>query len=139
MRTKIFRIAGASACVALIITCFIPWVHYNSVNLTFNGFNVKPFDTGNYYGKAGIPITFLTVLIFILMFINRIWAKRLNLFLGAFLVAYTIRTFIIFTSALFVDEVAKKPGIYLIVILPLIIMLGCLSADIKVKRVQETD
>lgn len=134
MRTKIFRIAGALACVALIITCFIPWVHYNSVNLTFNGVNVIAFDTGNYYGKAGYPIIILTGLIFLLMFVNRIWAKRLNLFLTALLVAYTIRTYIIFTSALFVNEVDKKAGIYLVVLLPLIIMVGCLSADVKPKK-----
>ena len=134
MRTKIFRIAGALACVALIITCFIPWVHYNSVNLTFNGVNVIPFDTGNYYGKAGYPIITLTVVIFLLMFVNRIWAKRLNLFLNALLIAYTIRTYIIFTSALFVNEVDKKAGIYLVLILPVIMMVGCLSAEVKAKK-----
>ncbi len=134
MRTKIFRIAGALACVALIITCFIPWVHYNSVNLTFNGVNVIPFDTGNYYGKAGYPIITLTVVIFLLMFVNRIWAKRLNLFLNALLIAYTIRTYIIFTSALFINEVDKKAGIYLVLILPVIMMVGCLSAEVKAKK-----
>ena len=134
MRTKIFRIAGALACVALIITCFIPWVHYNSVNLTFNGVNVIPFDTGNYYGKAGYPIITLTVIIFLLMFVNRIWAKRLNLFLNALLIAYTIRTYIIFTSALFVNKVDKKAGIYLVLILPVIMMVGCLSAEVKAKK-----
>lgn len=134
MRTKIFRIAGALACLALIITCFIPWVHYNSVNLTFNGVNVIPFDTGNYYGKAGYPIITLTVIIFLLMFVNRIWAKRLNLFLNALLIAYTIRTYIIFTSALFVNEVDKKAGIYLVLILPVIMMVGCLSAEVKAKK-----
>ena len=134
MRTKIFRIAGALACLALIITCFIPWVHYNSVNLTFNGVNVIPFDTGNYYGKAGYPIITLTLIIFLLMFVNRIWAKRLNLFLNALLIAYTIRTYIIFTSALFVNEVDKKTGIYLVLILPVIMMVGCLSAEVKAKK-----
>lgn|SRR5690606_39059575 len=134
MRTKIFRTAGALACLALIITCFIPWVHYNSVNLTFNGFNVKPFDTGNFYGKAGYPIVVLTGLIFLLMFVNKIWAKRLNLFLTALLIAYTIRTYIIFTSALFVNEVDKLAGIYLVLFLPIIIMVGCLSADVKTKK-----
>ena len=134
MRTKIFRIAGALACLALIITCFIPWVHYNSVNLTFNGVNVIPFDTGNYYGKAGYPIITLTVIIFLLMFVNRIWAKRLNLFLNALLIAYTIRTYIIFTSALFINEVDKKAGIYLVLILPVIMMVGCLSAEVKAKK-----
>lgn len=131
--SKFFRVMGWIACIALVVTCLLPWVHYNNINITFNGFNVEPFDTGNFYGKAGYPISFFSVIILGLMFVNKIWAKRLNIFLAAFLIAYSIRTYIIFTSALFENEIEKLPGIYLVVILPILIMIGCLSAELKVK------
>lgn len=106
--------------------CFIPWVHYNGPDLTFTGFKVERFSNGNYYGRAGLAITILTVLILSLMLLPRIWAKRVNVFLGALLVAYCIRTFIIFTSSMFSGEVEKLAGIYLIIILSPIILISTL-------------
>ena len=122
MVVKIFHYTGIIACLALLAACFMPWVHYNNINETFTGFNVHRFTTGNYYGKAGIPITVLTVIILLCMFVKKIWAKRVNLFVAAVLVAYGIRTYIIFTSALFENEIVKKPGIHLVAILPFIIL-----------------
>ena len=129
MIVHFFRRLGIPACIALILTCFLPWVHYNNVDLTFNGYNVEPFSTGNNYGKAGIPITWISSFILVCMMIPKIWAKRLNIFLAAFLMAYGIRTYIIFTSALFENELEKKLGIYLVVILPIIILVSTLCAE----------
>ncbi|MFT3907847.1 MAG: hypothetical protein QM737_00345 [Ferruginibacter sp.] len=126
MFSKISYYAGVAASIAIIICCFLPWVHYNNINTTFTGFNVTKFATGNYYGKAGVPITIMSVIILILMLVPRIWAKRVNLFVAALLFAYCIRTYIIFTSALFEGEVEKQAGIYLIIILSFIMLLGCL-------------
>lgn len=124
MFSKVMYYLGIVASVAIIICCFIPWVHYNSINTTFTGYNVVKFATGNYYGRAGIIITVLAAVIFILMLTPRLWAKRLNLFVSAVLFAYCIRTYIIFTSALFENEVEKKAGIYLIMILSVIILVA---------------
>ena len=124
MRNKIFHIIGLLACIGIAISCFLPWAHYNSINETFTGVNVKPFTTGNYYGRAGIVILVISGLIFLLMLLPRLWAKRVNLFLAAILIAYCIRTYIIFTSALFEGEVQKLPGIYLIILFAFIIMLS---------------
>jgi hypothetical protein len=59
-------------------------------------------------------------------------AKRANLFLSALLFAYCIRTYIIFTSALFEGEVEKLAGIYMIVLLSTVIMLSTLFPKMKV-------
>jgi uncharacterized membrane protein len=124
MLNKIVHYTGLLACIGIIIACFMPWTNYHNINETFNGFNVKPFAAGNYYGKAGRVITVLAVLVLLLMLVRRVWAKRVNLFLAAILVAYSIRTYIIFTSALFPGEVKKYPGIYLIVILSVVILIS---------------
>ena len=124
MRYKYFHYVGLLACIAMAICCFLPWTHYNSINETFTGLNVKPFKTGNYYGRAGIIILVLTAIIFTLMLVPRLWAKRVNLFIAAILIAYTIRTYIIFTSSLFKGEVEKQPAIYMIVFLSFVIMLS---------------
>jgi len=126
MRTKIMHWVGILACISMIATCFMPWVHYNNINETFTGFRVIKFSTGNYYGKAGVPITLFTGIILLLIFVPKVLAKRVNLFLAALLFAYCIRTYIIFTSALFEGEVEKLAGIYLIVVLSFIILVTTL-------------
>ena len=133
MINKYLHYTGIIACLALIAACFMPWVHYNNINETFTGFHVTKFSTGNYYGKAGITITVLTLIILLCMLLPKMGAKRLNLFIGALLVAYCIRTYIIFTSALFEGEVVKQAGIYLVVILPLIIMVAAVFPNIDKK------
>lgn len=88
------------------------------------GFRVHRFPNGTYYGKAGNIILPLTVLITLFMLVPKIWAKRANLFLASFLVAYSIRTYVIFTSSLFEGEVTKKVGIYFVATLPLLMLLS---------------
>ena len=124
MFPKMIYYTGIVACIAIVVCCFVPWVHYNSINETFNGFNVKKFPAGNYYGKAGIVITVMTGVVLLLILIPKVWAKRTNLFLAALLFAYCIRTYILFTGALFEEEVNKLAGIYLIVILSFVILLA---------------
>jgi hypothetical protein len=131
MVNRLFNIIGIFCCILLIAACFMPWVHYNSINQTFTGFNVTKFTTGNYYGKAGIPISVITTFILLCMLVKKIWAKRVNLFMAALLVAYGIRTYIIFTSALFEGELIKKIGIYLILILPFFILASAVFPKIE--------
>jgi hypothetical protein len=110
-------------CIALIACCFIPWVHYNSINETFNGYNVKKFATGVYYGRAGLVITYFVIAIMILTLLPYIAAKRANMFVCALLVAYSIRTYVLFTNSIFEGEVEKLAGIYLIVLLSFVLVV----------------
>mgnify|MGYP000373141824 CR=1 FL=1 len=124
MVARIIRIVGFVSCIALVLNCFMPWVYVQSINDTFTGFHVTRFPSGTYYGRAGIFISILTAIIFIFMLIPVLWAKRANLLLAALLFAYSIRTYIIFTSALFENEIVKKPGIYLQMILAFFILVA---------------
>src|SRR5882757_6186823 len=126
MFSKFIYYVGIVAAVTIIGCCFLPCVHYNSINTTFTGFNLTKFATGNYYGRAGVPITILSFVVLILMLLPQLWAKRTNLFMAALLFAYCIRTYIIFTSALFEGEVEKQVGIYMIVLLSFIMLLASL-------------
>jgi hypothetical protein len=115
----------------MVVACFLPWVHINSIHETMNGFNPRPFATGNNYGKAGKFIVAITSIIFIGMVLPKIWAKRLNLFLSALLLAFVLRTYVIFTGSLFENEVIKKPGIYLIVISALLILFSSVFSKVN--------
>lgn len=123
MPKNFFQYASLILCIAMVAVCFIPWVHYNSINETFTGYHVTRFVTGVYYGRAGLIITVCTVIIFLLNLLKNTAAKTASLFICALLFAYTIRTYILFTGSLFDGEVTKLPGIYLIVFLSAAILV----------------
>ena len=126
MPNKNFLYLGLLAAALLVLSCFLPWTTYNSVNLTFNGFNVERFVTGNFYGKAGYPILFLTGVIVLLFLVKKLWAKRLAVFISAFLLAYIIRTYIIFTSGLVEGDVDTHFGMYLLMISSILVFISSL-------------
>ena len=127
------------ATLAIIATCFIPWVHYNNINVTFNGYNVKKFATGVYYGRAGIIITIFAAISLLFTLLPSIVAKRVNMFLCALLVAYTLRTYVIFTGSLFDGEVTKLAGIYLIVFLSFVMVICSVFPYLKKEERFEED
>ena len=60
--------------------------------------------------------------------------KRVNLFLSALLFAYCIRSYIIFTSSLFENEVHKRPGIYLIIFFSFLVLVSSIFPKIDKKK-----
>jgi hypothetical protein len=86
--------AGVAACVCLIVSCFLPWAHYADIGQTFNGF----YSYKNEYGKPGKFLLTLGIVSLILILLPKLWAKRTNLFIAAFTLAYAIKTFTLFAS-----------------------------------------
>jgi hypothetical protein len=119
MVVRILHWLGILACLALIISCFLPWGYYADPQITheadrvFTGF----YSYKQYYGKPGIIFSFFALLILIFMLLPKVWAKRANLFMSAFTLAYAIRTFIVFGSCYNNYCPQKLFGLYL--------MLGC--------------
>jgi hypothetical protein len=119
MFVRILHWLGIVACLALIISCFLPWGYYadsqiaNEADRVFTGF----YSYKQYYGKPGIIFSFFAFMILGFMFLPKVWAKRANLFMSAFMLAYAIRTFIVFGSCYNNYCPQKLFGLYL--------MLGC--------------
>lgn len=124
MQNRLWHITGITAALLLILSCFLPWAHYASINETFTGFHVKRFPGGPYYGRAGLIITILTSIILLGMFSRTMWMKKVNLFLAAMQVAYAVRTYILFTSSIFPGEVEKKIGIILLIPLSVLLLIS---------------
>ena len=85
---------GLFICIALIAVCFIPWTYHADVQKNFTGF----FSQNNAYGKPGKFIIFLTLLSSLLILLPKLWAKRAHIFVAGILVAYSIKTYILYTS-----------------------------------------
>lgn len=134
MNPKLLSWAGMAACVVLIISCFLPWAYYADSNIaneaerTFTGF----FSYQYKYGKPGKFLVFFAVIILLLMILPRIWAKRTNLFLSAFTLAYAIKSYILFTSCYNAYCPEKRAGIFIMLLSTIIMMAACVFPNMKI-------
>jgi hypothetical protein len=119
---------GIIASIILMISCFLPWTYHPDLNKTFTGF----FSENNAYGKPGRTLIFLGIFASICFIIPRVWAKRLNFFISAVLIAYAIRTFIVFSGCYRGICPEKREGLWLMVISAGIIIIMAILPDIKI-------
>ena len=72
----------------------MPWTYHADLNQSFTGF----YSYDNHYGKPGKFLIFFAITVLLLTILPKVWAKRTNLFICAFTLAYAIKTFILFGS-----------------------------------------
>jgi hypothetical protein len=134
MSVKLLSWIGMIACITLIISCFLPLTFYadphitNEADRTFTSF----YSYKDQYGKPGYSLVFLSALILLLMILPRVWAKRTNLFLGAFTLAYVIKTYILFTSCYNAYCPEKRTGIYIMLCSAIVILIACVFPNMKI-------
>ena len=121
---------GVAASLLLIAACFMPWAYYPDLQKNFTGF----FSEKNMYGRPGKVLVFLAVLALFLFLIPRIWAKRTNMLLGAVILSFSIKSYILFVSCYKGICPDKEAGIFLILIAPAIMLLSAILPDIKLKE-----
>jgi hypothetical protein len=85
---------GIAAAVVLVYSCTMNWAWYPDVKQFFTGF----YSLDNMYGKPGKVFIFMGALAVIFYLIPRAWAKRWNLLVCALILAYAIKTFILFSA-----------------------------------------
>ena len=125
---KFSKWIGLAAAIGLIIVCFLPWTYHADVQKDFTGF----FSEKNAYGKPGKFLIIFSVVSIALLLIPRIWAKRTNLFVTGIMLAYAIKTYILYTSCYNAYCPEKRAGIYLVVALSVIQFVMSLFPDMKI-------
>lgn len=120
--------------LAIIISCFLPWVSFKNNAVVFTGVKTETFANGVNYGKPGYFIIPLAVLAAASILAARRVTKRIALFLGGLMVAYSFRTFNLFTSSLFEGEVIPHAGIYLILVLPMLLFLATIFLPVPLSQ-----
>jgi hypothetical protein len=134
MNVKILSWIGIAACIVLVISCFMPWTYYADSNIpneaarTFTGF----FSYQYKYGKPGKFLVFFAAIILLFMILPKVWAKRTNLFLSAFTVAYAIKSYILFTSCYNAYCPEKKAGIFIMLASTVVMLVACIFPNMKI-------
>lgn len=132
---KYYKVIGLVACVALVASCFLPWAYYPDLNKSFTGF----FTEQNVYGKPGVAFTFFAVVSLVLIFINKLWAKRTLIFVAALNLGYLLKTYVIFTSCYKGYCPKKEYGIYFLIISSVILLLVSFFPDTKLSDNEKTE
>jgi hypothetical protein len=128
MFVKYLHWLGIVACLTLIISCFLPWTYHADLNQSFTGF----YSYDNHYGKPGKFLILFGVIILVFMILPKVWAKRANLFVSAFTVAYAIKTFILFGSCYNNYCPQKLLGLYLMVGSAAVILIASGFPNLKI-------
>ena len=129
MFVKILNRAGIAACIVLIVSCFVPWVHYADIDQTFTGF----YSFKNQYGKPGKFLVGAGVIVLTCMLVPKVMAKRINLFLSALTLAYAVKTYILITSCYNNYCPEKLPGIYIMLIAAALMMVAAVFPNMKLE------
>lgn len=130
MIIKLLHWLGLVACIGLVISCFLPWVYFGDINQQFNGF----YSYQNYYGKPGKFLVIMAVFSFVLFLLSKVWAKRTNLFVCALLVAYSIKSFILFSSCYNNYCPQKMIGLYIMIGCAFLMLISSVFPDLRLKN-----
>lgn len=109
---KYSQITGVGLCILLIIFSFVPWVYIPSIDKHISGM----FTEGTNFGKPAVINIFFTVISLVLFLIPKLWAKRINLFMVALNLAWTIRNFFVVSSCFAGECPEKQIGLYGLII-----------------------
>jgi hypothetical protein len=132
---KYYKVIGVVACIALFASCFMPWAYYPDLQKSFTGF----FTEKNIYGRPGVVFTFFAVFSIVLIFINKIWAKRTLIFVQALNIGYLLKTYVIFTSCYKGYCPEKQYGLYLVIISSVILLVISFFPDIQLSEEKKNE
>ena len=125
---------GLSSALFLLFACFIPWVFIESRNITVSGVEA----TGTNFGKPGYFHFVLTAFFLVCTFVQRIWAKRLNLFITAMNLGWALRNFFIISACRGGDCPLKKTGLWLMLLGSLLMLVSALFPDMRIQQKKVT-
>lgn len=120
---------GAFAAIVLMGACFLPWITISNPPLIVSGFATK----GTSFGKPGILHIFFSVIMLVLFLLPRIWAKRVNLFIGALNVAWGFKNYLLYSACMGICP-DKQIGLWLVLLSSATMLLMSLLPKIALKQ-----
>jgi len=118
---------GVLTTLILVTCCFFPWTWHPDLNKYFTGF----FSESHVYGRPGNVFIFFAVFAIAFFLIPRLWAKRWNFVVAALILAYAIKTFILYSGCYNGICPVKEKGIWIMLLSSVIIMVMAVIPDNK--------
>jgi hypothetical protein len=121
---------GILAAVSLVISCFLPWAWYPDIQKMFTGF----FSEQNVYGRPGRALIFLAAVMSLFFILPKLWAKRANLFVGILLIAFGLKTFILFSACYRGTCPERQAGLFGMLVSCVLMLIAALLPRGKIKE-----
>lgn len=128
---KYSKWVGLLAAIAVIVVCYMPWVYVPQVGLEIGGMYASGPQN---FGRPGLMNCLLSVVAIILFLAPFIWAKRTNIFIVAFNIAWAVRNYILLSRCYGGECPVKKTGLYLLLVASLLMMAAAFVPDITIKE-----
>jgi len=122
------QLLGIIGVIALAAVCYLPWSFIAQKNILVTGMSAP----GTMFGQPGLMHFVLGVPLIILFIIPKIWAKRINVFMGAINLAWSIRNYILLTTCFMGDCPQIKIGLLLSLALSAFILVMTFFPKIKI-------
>lgn len=116
---KWFSIAAA---ITMIATCFMTWVIVPGKQILISGVAAG----GTTFGKPGYLNLLLSSFFILLTLIPRLWAKRMNLFVGTVNLAWTLRNYLLLSRCEAGECPEKQAAFYLFLAAGIAMFIGAL-------------
>jgi uncharacterized membrane protein len=126
---KYYKQIGFFTCLLLVVSSFLPWAYYPDLHRSFTGL----YSEQNMYGRPGKVFIFFAVVSVILIYLDKVWAKRTMLFIAAFNIGYLIKTWVVYTSCYKTICPRTQYGLYLLVLASILLMVTALFPQTKLK------
>lgn len=123
---------GVLAALLLIVSCFLPWIYIDALNKTLNGVNGYISNTIT-FGTQIKPHSFFCIIAIILFSVNKIWAKRTNIFICFLSLSWAIKNYILFTICR-PECPTIKSGLYLLLFFAVIMQVMSFLPTIKIEN-----
>lgn len=120
-------VLGVGAFLLLVAACCMPWVLIPSKSLIISGIDA----TGTRYGKPGYVHLLLSVFFLVFTLVPRVWAKRANLLVVAFNLAWTIRNFLLLSLCRGGECPERLTGLYLVAVAGLLMLISALLPSVN--------
>lgn len=130
---KYSQYIGIFAGIALVIVCTMPWVYIPSLQVFLTGINGKASAELN-FGSQIKSHGFLSTIMIICFFVSKIWAKRVNVFLGAVNLAWAFKNFLIFSMCRGGECPEKQVALYLLVFFAAVMFVMSLLPKLEVRK-----
>ena len=124
---KYSQLLGCIAVILLAASCYLPWSYIEEKNILITGMSAP----GTIYGKPGLMHFVLGVILILFFIIPKIWAKRINLFVAAINLAWSIRNYILLSTCYMGECPHRKAGLYLPILICTFILIMTFLPDLK--------
>lgn len=119
-----------AAALAVIGSCFFPWVIVESRDIVITGIDAR----GTNYGKPGYMNLLFTGMFFVFSLIPRLWASRINVFLATLNFAWSLRNFIILPRCEGGECPEMKMALIIVFIGSIVMLLGTVFTPVATRE-----